>query len=125
MPSGKHKGRRADAILQALLTCRTIREAAAAARATERTMYEYLSDPAFKARYQAARDDVVRGAANALRERMSEAADVLAAIMNDTAAQHRDRRAAACAILDYGEKYVEVLDILERMQELEDKVNQR
>ena len=61
MPNGKHKGRRADTILQALFTHRTILEAAAAARVTERTMYEYLSDPAFKARHQSARDDVVRG----------------------------------------------------------------
>lgn len=116
--------RREDTVLAALLAHRTIREAAQAAGVTERTVYEYLSNSAFKARYQAARDDVVRGAANSLRERMSEAADVITAIMRDTAAPHRDRRAAACAILDYAEKYTNTLDLLERMKSIEDKISQ-
>ena len=73
--------------------------------------------------YQVARNDVLRGTANNLRERMNEAVNVIAAIMNDTTAPHRERRAAACAILEHGVKYTETLDVLERMQVLEDKIS--
>ena len=117
------RSRKTDNILQALLTHHTIREAAVAAKVTERTVYDHLTDPDFKARYQAARDDVLRGAANNLRERMSEAVNVIAAIMNDGTAPHRERRAAACAILEHGAKYTETLDVLERVKALEDKMS--
>ncbi|EGO62587.1 hypothetical protein [Acetonema longum] len=117
------RNRREDTILQALITHRTIREAAQAARVTERTIYDYLSNPAFKARYQAVSDDVVRGAANNLRDRMSGAVDVIAGVMDDAEARPQDRLTAAKAILDYGAKYTEMRDILERMQILEDAVS--
>ena len=118
------RSRKTDSILQALLANHTIREAAAAAQVTERTIYEYLRDPDFKADYQTARDDIIRGTANNLRNRMNEAVDVIATIMRDDAAPYRERRAAACAILEHGAKYTETLDILERMKTLEDKMSQ-
>jgi hypothetical protein len=96
------KSRKADTILQALLTCRTIREAAQAAKVSERVVYDYLKDPAFAVRYKAARDDVIRGVTNHLRERMNEAVTVIADIMNDTDNATKDRLAAARAVLEYG-----------------------
>jgi len=117
------KNRKADAILQALLAHRTIREAAAAAGVSERVIYDYLSDPDFEARYKATRDDVIRGVANHLRERMNEAVDTIGDIMRDAENRPNDRLAAAKAVLDFGGKYIEVNDILERIAKLEGSVD--
>jgi hypothetical protein len=104
------RSNREDNVLQALMS--------------QRTVYGYLSDAAFSARYRAARNDAVREVANSLRERMGEAVGVIAEIMGDHDAPHRERRAAACAILDYGAKFTETLDILERLQALESKAGE-
>ena len=117
--ANRGKGRKADALLQALLTHRTVKEAAQAARVSERVVYSYLSDPAFESRYKAARDDIIRGVSNRLREEMGAAVDVIADIMRDTDSRPQDRLAAAKAVLDYGDKYVESGDILERIGKLE------
>jgi len=120
------KSRKADSILQALLSHRTIREAAQAARVSERVIYDYLNDPAFEARYKAARDDVIRGVSNHLREQMNAAVDVVVDIMGDNENRPIDRLAAAKAVLEFGEKYIESSDVLERINKLEmDKVEMK
>ena len=113
------KSRKADVILQALLAHRTIREAAAAAGVSERVIYDYLADPGFEERYKAARDDIIRGVSNNLREQMNEAVDTIGDIMRDGENRPNDRLAAAKAVLEYGSKYIEANDILERIGKLE------
>jgi hypothetical protein len=113
------RNRKEDNILQALLTHRTIREAAEAARVSERVIYDYLNDPAFESRYKAARDDVIRGVSNHLREQMNEAVDVIGGIMRDAENRPQDRLSAAKAVLEYGDKFIENNDILERIEKLE------
>jgi len=111
--------RKADNILQALLANRTIKEAAIAAKVSERVIYDYLNDPEFESRYKAARDDIIRGVSNHLRERMNEAVDVIGGIMRDPGNRPNDRLTAAKSILEYGDKYIESGDILERIAKLE------
>lgn len=111
--------RKADNILQALLTHRTIKEASQAAKVSERVIYDYLADPAFEARYKAARDDIIRGVSNHLRDRMNEAVDVIVDIMRDAENRSQDRLMAAKSVLEFGDKYIETQDILERIQKLE------
>ena len=112
------KSSRADAILQALLTTRTIREAAASLKLSERTIYSYLEDPAFKARYKLAQADTTRGLLNHLRELEHTAVDTLADAMTN-ASLARDRISAAKLILEYRARYGETADIQERLQILE------
>lgn len=114
------KSRRADAFLQALLAHRTVREAAQAAGISERAAYLFLADPAFKALYKAAQDDLVRGVSNHLREQMNEAVDVIGEIMRDPENQPRDRLAAAKTVLEQGAKYLENTEIMERLRQLEE-----
>ena len=122
MVDGKDS-RKADKLLQALMTHRTIAQAAKAAGLSERTAYDYLSQPQFQARYRQARDDVIRGLTNHLRERMNEAVDVIGEIMTDPENKAADRLSAAKAILDYKAKYNEQLDVLERLTALESQEN--
>ena len=117
------RSRKADNILQALLAHRTIKEAATAAQVSERVVYDYLNDPSFEARYKAARDDIIRGVSNHLREQMNEAVGVIGDIMRDTENRPQDRLAAAKAVLEYGDKYIENDDIIERIDKLERAVD--
>jgi hypothetical protein len=114
------KSRKADGVLQALLAHRTIREAAEAAGVSERVIYDYLKNPAFENRYKAARDDIIRGVSNHLREQMNEAVGVIGDIMRDAENRPSERLAAAKAVLEYGDKYIETGDILERIAKLEE-----
>jgi len=114
------RSRKADTILQALLSSRTIREAAQVAKASERVIYDYLADPAFDARYKAARDDIIRGVSNHLRAKMSEAINVIGDIMSDAENRPQDRLTAAKLVLEFGARYIDSQDILERIKALED-----
>lgn len=118
------RNRKADKILQALLSNHTIREAAQTAQVSERVIYDYLKDPEFNNRYKAARDDITRGVANNLRGRMNEAVTVISDIMNNTENAPKDRLAAARAVLEYGARYAENQDIAERLKELEDIITE-
>jgi len=118
-----NKSRKADSILQALLANRTIREAAEAAHVSERVIYDYLKNPAFETRYKAARDDIIRGVSNHLREQMNKAVDVISDIMRDEVNRPQDRLTAAKSILEFGDKYIDSNDILDRIGKLERSVD--
>ena len=113
-------GRKADKLINALITCRTLKQAAQAAGMSERSVHDYLNDPIFQERYRAAKDDVMRGVSNHLRGQMSAAVDVIADIMSDNENRPQDRLSAAKSILEYGARYVEEQEILERLKALED-----
>lgn len=117
------RSRKADNILQALLSHHTIREAAQATQVSERVIYDYLNDPDFESRYKVARDDIIRGVSNHLREQMNEAVDVIGDIMRDPENKANDRLAAAKSILEFGDKYITRNDILERLDNFEQKLD--
>jgi len=120
MEAGKiSKNSKADNILQALLAHHTVRAAAEAAGVSERTVYDYLKNPAFKSRYDAARDDVVRGVSNYIREQMTEAVKIAVEIMSNAESKEFVRLSAVRLMLDYGMRIIETQDILERLTALE------
>jgi len=114
--------RREEIALKALISCRTVREASKISGLSERSIYNYLSNPIFKAAYEAAKTDIIRGVAANLRERMSEAADVVGAVMSREN-RPRDRLAAAKIALTFSIRLDESLDFSERLAELEKKLN--
>ena len=115
--------RRADRILEALLSNKTIKAAAEAAKVSERVVYNYLNDPAFEIRYKNARSNIILGVSNNLRSRMNEAVEIIGQIMCDTDVNAGNRLAAAKLILEMGNRYIETVDILERLQKLEANTN--
>jgi hypothetical protein len=108
-----------EKFLQSLLTHRTVKEAAKAAGISERTAYLYLDDPTFANRYNAARDDLLRGVVNHLRGQMNAAVDVIAEVMNNAGNKPFERLTAAKYVLEFTNKYIESGDILERLGKLE------
>ena len=94
-----------------------------AAGVSERVIYDYLKKPDFEDRYKAARDDIVRGVSNHLREQMNEAVDIIGDIMRAPENRAQDRLAAAKAVLEFGDRYIENDDVLGRITKLENSID--
>src|SRR5215213_234919 len=109
---GSQKVLREDAALAALLSEPTIDAAANRCGVSRATLYRWLDDPAFLARYRAARRQVVEHAVSRLQQTASAAVDALETLVGDTAQPGAVRVSAAKAILDYAFKGVEMLDLV-------------
>ena len=103
----------------AMLTARTVADAAQAVGVTERTGYKYLANPAVKRAFSAALDDAMAEATRRAVAAMTEALVTLEAIHQDGAAPAGARVSAARAILDAGPKLREALELAERVTALE------
>lgn len=113
---GKISARQERAIL-ALLTCRTHAEAAEAAKIGPATLTRWLADRDFLAAYRSARRSVVESAIGRLQQAATSAVDALA--RNLSCGRPTAEVAAAKAILEQSIKAVELVDLLDRVEELE------
>jgi len=112
LTSAQHKA------ISALLSEPTIRQAAVAAGAKERTVYNWLKTPAFAAEYRAARREATSQAIARVQQFSGHAAGTLVALMapgNPPAV----RLAAASKVLDLAIKSVEIDDLGARILALE------
>lgn len=108
-----------EQIMLALLETKNIEAAAEACGITRQTIYNRLADPTFKAAYTERRQRILEQACTALQNRMGEAVEALAEIMNNGKASKMARVLAAKAVLEYGLRSVEVMNILPRLEALE------
>lgn len=114
---GGRRELREDVALAALLSERTIAEAAAKAALSESTILRWLADPAFKARYRDARRQVVETAITGIQQAASDA--VAALRRNLTCGIPAVEVGAAKSVLDFAVKGVELVDLAERVEQLE------
>jgi hypothetical protein len=112
---------REDIALVALLTEPTIAEAAQRTGIGEATLYRWLSQPDFQAKYRAVRRQLLEHAITQLQAISSEAVGTLA--RNLYCGHGPTEVRAAVAILDHAVKSVELLDLQERLAELEQTVS--
>jgi hypothetical protein len=124
MNAGRSKlGRKQEAAVAALLSAPTHAAAAAAAGIGETTLQRWLQRPDFQAAYRAARRRVVEHAVAGVQQATGEAVQTL---RNNLAAERpSDQIRAACAILDYALRGLEVADLVEQVAELERVVAER
>jgi HEAT repeat protein len=104
--------------IAALLTTRTVQEAAAEAGVGERTLYRWMGDAAFRVAYSTASHERLAETIGRLRAVAGEAVETLRTALQDTSASVRVR--AAVALLDTAVK-VEVDDLAQRVEDLEAK----
>lgn len=102
--------------IQALLTCRTKKEAAFAAGISERTLEYYLKDEEFQAEYRKAVGQVIDRTARQAQQAMSPALAVLQAIIQDAEENSSSKIAAARTLLEYGLRLTEFNDIMRELQ---------
>ena len=114
---GSKRSRHEDAAIAALLACSTIDAAAEQAGIAGSTLRGWLGDPEFKARYRAARRQVVEAAIGRLQTVTTKAVDALD--RNLSCGIPAVEVGAAKSILDQAIKAVELVDLAERVEALE------
>ena len=107
-----------DAILAALLTSDTQKDAAKKAGVCEKTIYNKLSDEEFYSKYSKARKTLVNKAAFQIQRALSTSISELRTIV-EKGAKDSDRISAARALLEYGLSYTELAEIKRQIAELE------
>jgi hypothetical protein len=94
-----------------------MQQAATKASISESTMLRWLADPAFQARYRAARRAVVETAVAGLQQATGEAVETLR--RNLKCSIPAAEISAAKAVLDFSLKAIELTDLAERVEQLE------
>lgn len=110
-----------DALLVAsLLEQPTISKAAKAAGLSERTAFRRLGSEDFRKLYDDERSKIITAATGRLQAAIGRAVDTLAEVLDSAEAPSTARISAARAILEYGIKYGELVDVTRRVDRLED-----
>lgn len=109
--------------IAALLSSRNVKEAAHAAHVSERSLYRWLTLPAFRAAVLEAEGNAIDWATRRLIGLQDGAIDTLESVLNDFQAGAGVRLRAAQAVLDYLLRLRELRNIEERLAVLEKAVN--
>lgn len=102
----------------ALMSARSVDDAAQLAGVTRRTIFRWLEDPAFRAQLTQAEGDLIDQAARRLLAGQGRALDVLEDVLVN-APRDSDRRLAAVALLDLLLRWREVRTLDDRVSRLE------
>ena len=109
-------------VLEALLKAPTQQEAARLAGVDTKTVYRYLQDPEFQAEYRKAVDGVIGQATKEAQAALSPAIQTLREIMQDVTAGSMPRISAARALLEFGLRLTEIVDILSKIEGADNNV---
>jgi hypothetical protein len=109
--------------LSALLNSASITDAANKSGLSERTLYRYLEDEIFRKEYRTARRNLVENSIGQIQTATSEAVETLR--RNLTCENPSVEVRAAQIILDSAYKGVEIVDILERVEVLENELKDK
>ncbi len=108
-----------ETALLALLDNNTIEAAYKAAGISKATMWRFMQDANFQARYRAARRQVVETAIAQLQQDCGIAVRVLREVAEDREAPASSRVAAARTIIEQSVSAIELMDLQERLERLE------
>ena len=98
-----------EQIIAALLNTGTLRAAAAAVGISERTIYDRMTRGEFQALYKAAKTDIIRAVVFNINNRLQEAVNTIADIMQDPGNSPAVRLQAAQTILNNVGKFAQRL----------------
>ena len=98
-----------EKIISSLLQHGTIKEAAAAAGTTPRTIYDRMNDREFRSQYMEAKNDIILKAVFTINTQLAAAVDVVADIMNDREANPAIRLQAAQVLINNAGKFADRL----------------
>jgi len=104
--------------LVALLDCGEMKRAATTSGVNETTLWRWLQQPAFQARYRAARRQLVETAIAQLQSDCSIATRVLREVAEDKEAPASSRVAAAKAIIEQSISAVQLTDLQAEVEEI-------
>lgn len=110
-----------ERILAALLSTSTVKQAARESGLSPNTIYKRLNDPEFSDRYYEARLELLKGHVATLHGFLGAAIGTLGQIMVNPDASPQTRLNAAEAIIRNCLKLTEEVDILKRLEALENE----
>jgi hypothetical protein len=113
-------GRKKEEAIVALLSQRSIEDAARACETPPRTLYRWLKEPEFEAAYRTARRQAYGQSISRLQQGSTAAATTLLKVMVDPATPPSTRVRAAEAVLSQAAKAIEIEDIDARVRALEE-----
>jgi hypothetical protein len=119
---GDKLSRKQETAIAALLTEPTVETAAAKAGVSYRALKSWLTLPRFRQAYAAARQEVLERTMSQLLAASGRAVEALEA--NLDAYKAADKTRAAVAILTHAVKGMEMLDLAERIAELERRLDE-
>lgn len=112
-------GRKQEEAILALLSHRTIEDAARACNKRPRTLFRWLNEPEFRTAYLHARRVAFSQSIGRLQQASSAAVSTLLKVMLDPASSASARVGAAKAVLDHTAKGIEIEDLEERLAAIE------
>ena len=98
-----------EKIIAALMSYATIKDAAAAAGVSTRTIYDRMQDRGFRSELMTAKTEILRQAVSAMQKRLTDAVEAVAAIMDDPETNPAVRLQAAQTILNNAGKFADRL----------------
>ena len=114
----KLKPKQEEAIM-ALLSNRTVEDAARVVKITPRTLYRWLNEPGFDAAYRQARRTAFSQCTARLQQASRAAVSVLLRVLTDRATPAAVQVRAADSVLNHAAKSMEIEDIEARVAEIE------
>jgi pyocin large subunit-like protein len=108
-----------ETAIAALISEPTVDKAADAVGVNRRTLYRWLDEPAFTAKFHKARRQTFTHAVSMAQKYAPMALNNLAVIANDKTAPHSARVSASKAVLDFGRESLELDDLATRLAALE------
>ena len=112
------KPKQEEAIM-ALLSNRTVEDAARVVKITPRTLYRWLNEPGFDAAYRQARRTAFSQCTARLQQASRAAVSVLLRVLTDRATPAAVQVRAADSVLNHAAKSMEIEDIEARVAEIE------
>ena len=109
-----------NALISALFTCPTIKQAAESVGLSEQSVYSRLRKPDFREKLQVARDNQFQVISNKLEDANFLALDTLVKILDDKEVSAGIKVRASQTLLDLSLKNREQADIISRIQNLEE-----
>jgi hypothetical protein len=113
------KQNKTEKIISALLSYPTVREAAKSLKMAESTLYNYLKDDEFKAKYSEAKTAILQQSTGYLQSNMAKATENIVKLIDNEETAPQTRLNASRTVLEYGIKLTESIDILPRIELLE------
>lgn len=118
-PSRRGLSRKRQEAALAIVTCPTVRAAAASIGISEVTLYRWLRDESFRVLVSASRKQVMDATVNRLVATSLNAVEVLHSVANDSTAEHSAKVSASRALLQYSIQAGLISELESRLQQLE------
>jgi hypothetical protein len=119
---GAKFGRKHEEAIVALLSHRTVEEAARAIGIAPKTLFRWMNEPEFDTAYREARRKAFGQSVSRLQQAAGAAVSTLLKLMVDPSTPAATKARCAHSVLDHGRKAMELDDIQVRLDALESSV---